>query len=87
MDAAVRGSETLPKLMRDEPDMYRVVTPPFTKVYQGIAFLKTNPVLQSAVLEALQKQFADGTYDALIKKWNLEASAAKALTVNGEPLH
>jgi ABC-type amino acid transport substrate-binding protein len=43
--------------------------------------------LQSAVLEALQKLFTDGTYDALIKKWNLEASAAKALTVNGEPLH
>jgi polar amino acid transport system substrate-binding protein len=87
MDAAVRGSETLPKLMRDEPDTYRVVTPPFTKVYQGIAFLKTNPTLQSAVLEALQKLFVDGTYDAFIKKWNLEASAAKTLTVNGEPLH
>lgn len=87
MDAAVRGSETLPKLMRDEPDTYRVVTPPITKVYQGIAFLKTNPTLQAAVLEALEKLFADGTYDALIKKWNLEASAAKAPTVNGEALH
>jgi polar amino acid transport system substrate-binding protein len=87
MDAAVRGSETLPTLMRDQPDTYRIVTPPFTKVYQGIAFMKTNPVLQTAVLDALRKLFADGTYTALVNKWHLEASAALAPTVNGEPLN
>ncbi|HWK46814.1 MAG TPA: ABC transporter substrate-binding protein [Stellaceae bacterium] len=85
IDAAVRGSETLPTMMRDEPDTYRIVTPPFTKVYQGIAFLKTNTALQDAVLVALNKLFADGTYTALIQKWHLEASAAPAPTVNGEP--
>ena len=86
MDAAVRGSETLPTLMQQEPDTYRIITPPFTKVFQGMAFTKSNTVLQAAVLDAVKKLFADGTYGKLIAKWKLEASAAPAPSVNGEKL-
>ena len=84
--AAVRGSETLPTIMAQEPNTYRILTPPFTTVYQGIAFPKTDPALRDAVLGALKQLVADGTYAALIAKWNLQASAAKAITMNGAPL-
>lgn len=86
IDAAVRGSETLPTLMAQEPGVYRIVTPPFTTVYQGIAFAKADTQLRDAVLGAVKQIFADGTYASLIAKWKLEASAARAITMNGAPL-
>ena len=86
IDAAVQGSETLPALMQAEPNVYRLVGAPFTKNYQGIAFAKIDTALRDAVLAALQALYADGTYTALIKKWDLEASAAAVITINGEPL-
>ena len=86
IDAAVQGSETLPALMAAEPGVYRLVAPPFTKNFQGIAFAKADTGLRDAVLGALRALYADGTYTALIKKWDLEASAAPAPTMNGDPL-
>jgi polar amino acid transport system substrate-binding protein len=83
IDAAVRGSETLPTLMAQEPGTYRIASPPFTVVLQGIAFPKSEPALRDAVLAAVKTLHADGTYATLIAKWKLEASAAKAITLNG----
>jgi len=86
IDAAVRGSETIPTLMEQDPGAYRIVTQPFTVVLQGIAFPKNETQLRDAVLGALKQVFADGTYARLIAKWKLEASAAKQITLNGAPL-
>jgi polar amino acid transport system substrate-binding protein len=86
IDAAVQGSETLPALMETEPKTYRLLGQPFTKNLQGIAFLKTDTGLRDAVAGALRTLFADGTYTKLIKKWSLDASAAAAPALNGEPL-
>jgi polar amino acid transport system substrate-binding protein len=86
IDAAVQGSETLPALMEAEPHTYRLMGPPFTKNFQGIAFTKTDTQLRDAVLGALKALYADGTYAALIKTWKLDASAAPAPTLNGGPL-
>ena len=86
IEAAVRGSETLPTIMAAEPGTYKIVTPPITVVLQGIAFTKENSALRDAVLAALNTAVADGTYAKLIEKWNLQASAAKAITMNGAPL-
>jgi polar amino acid transport system substrate-binding protein len=85
IDAAVQGSETLPTLMKTEPGIYRLVAPPFTKNFQGIAFTKADTGLRDAVMGALKSLYADGTYTALIKKWELDASAAPAPTLNGDP--
>jgi polar amino acid transport system substrate-binding protein len=86
IDAAVRGSETVPTVMEQDPGTYRIVTPPFTTVLQGIAFPKNETQLRDAVLGALKQVVADGTYAKLIAKWKLEASAAKQITLNGAPL-
>ena len=82
----VQGSETLPTLLKAEPGVYRVLSTPFTVVQQGIAFAKTDTQLRDAVAGALKKLFADGTYTALITKWELQASAAPAPGMNGGPL-
>jgi len=86
IDAAVQGSETLPTVFKAAPGMYRIVTPPFTTVQQGIAFAKTNTALRDQVAGVVKKLFADGTYTALIAKWGLEASAAPAPGMNGGPM-
>ncbi len=86
IDGGVQGSETLPTLMQNEPGIYRIVTPPFTTVLQGIAFAKTNTALRDAVAVAVKQIFADGTYTALIAKWKLQDSAAPAPGMNGGPL-
>ena len=85
-DGGVQGSETLPTLLKAEPGVYRVLSTPFTVVQQGIAFAKTDTQLRDAVAGALKKLFADGTYTALITKWELQASAAPAPGMNGGPL-
>lgn len=86
IDAAVQGSETLPALMKAEPNIYRLVAPPFTKNFQGIAFAKADTGFRDTITGALKALYADGTYAALIKKWELDASAAPAPTLNGGPL-
>lgn len=86
LDAGVQGSETIPYAMTLEPDVYRPLGVPFTSVSQGIAFTKQDTQLRDAVLAALKRLTADGTYAAIVTKWHLEASAAKQLTLNGAPL-
>lgn len=86
IDGAVRGSETLPTLMAQEPNTYKPLGAPFTVVLQGIAFPKEGSALRDAVLVAVKSIFADGTYAALIQKWHLEASAAKTISLNGAAL-
>ena len=86
IEAAVQGSETIPYLMAQEPDTYRVLGAPFTSVLQGIAFAKTNTALRDAVLAALQKLVAAGSYHALIVKWHQEANEHPSLTMNGAAL-
>jgi polar amino acid transport system substrate-binding protein len=86
LDAAVQGSETIPYAMTLEPNTYQPIGTPFTSLSQGIAFTKQDSQLRDAVLAALQKLMADGTYAQIIAKWHLEASAAHQITLNGAPL-
>ncbi len=83
---ACRAARRSPALLQAEPGTYRIVGAPFTKNFQGIAFAKTDTGLRDAVLGALKALYADGTYTALIKKCDLQSSAAPAPTMNAEPL-
>ncbi len=55
-------------LVKDRPDLAVVSQIP-THEKLGIAFAKTNPELCAAVNKALTEIKADGTFDALCKKW------------------
>lgn len=86
LDAAVQGSETLPYLMSVEPNAYAIVGDPFTRQYQGMAFAKKEAALRDAVGAALKAMIADGSYKAVLAKWNLEANAVPELMINEAPV-
>jgi len=86
LDAAVQGSETLPYLLNLEPDTYAIVGEPFTTVHQGIAISKKDDQLRDLIAKALKDMIADGSYDAVLKKWALQSAGVKTVKINEEPL-
>ncbi|MFC3058714.1 ABC transporter substrate-binding protein [Paenirhodobacter populi] len=85
LDAVVQGSETLPYAMENEPGLYRMLGAPFTVGYQGIAFRKEDTQLREAVTEALSALIADGTYGAILAKYDLSANAVEKPLLNAAP--
>ena len=86
LDAAVQGSETLPYLMSVEPNTYVIVGDPFTRQHQGMGFAKKDTALRDAVAAALKAMIADGSYKAVLAKWNLEANAVSEVMINEVPV-
>jgi polar amino acid transport system substrate-binding protein len=86
LDAAVQGSETLPYLMSIEPNTYAIVGEPFTRQHQGMGFAKKDTALRDAVAAALKAMIADGSYKAVLAKWNLEANAVSEVMINEVPV-
>ena len=84
LDAAVQGSETLPYLMNQEPGTYAIIGTPFTTVHQGLAFAKKDTELRDAVAKAFAQMLADGSYAAVLKKWELTDAKVDKLMINGE---
>ena len=84
LDAAVQGSETLPYLLNLEPNTYAIIGKPFTSVYQGMGFAKKDTELRDAVAHAFKEMIADGTYEEVLKKWELQDAKLDKLMVNGE---
>lgn len=84
-EGGAQGSETVPYVMSLEPNTYKPLGTPFGGGQQGIAFTKTDTQLRDAVLGAFKKLLANGSYAAIIAKWNLQTSAIKQAGINGTP--
>ena len=82
IDAAMQGSETLPYLKTQEKDMYKTVGLPISKQFTGLGVSKKKPELSEAVKVAMQSMVDDGTYQTILKKWDLELGAIKTVTIN-----
>jgi polar amino acid transport system substrate-binding protein len=82
IDAAMQGSETLPYLKTQEKDMYKTVGLPISKQFTGLGVSKKKPELSEAVKVALQSMVDDGSYQAILKKWDLELGAIQTVTIN-----
>lgn len=82
VDAAVQGSETLPYIMQQEPNAYAVVGQPIAYQLTGIALPKAETGLQQAVAGALDAMIADGSYKALLAKWQLSPEGVGKATIN-----
>lgn len=82
IDAAMQGSETLPYLKTQEKDMYKSVGLPISSQFTGLGVSKKKPELSEAVKVALQSMIDDGSYQAILKKWDLELGAIKTVTIN-----
>lgn len=82
IDAAMQGSETLSYLKTQEKDMYKTVGQPISVQFTGLGVSKKKPELSEAVKVALQSMVDDGSYNAILKKWDLELGAIKDVTIN-----
>ena len=82
IDAAMQGSETLSYLKTQEKDMYKTVGQPISVQFTGLGVSKKKPELSEAVKVALQSMVDDGSYGAILKKWDLELGAIKEVTIN-----
>ena len=82
VDAAAQGSETLPYIMAQEPNAFAPVGATFKVGYNGIATRKDDKLLQDALSEALAQLIADGSYAALLKKYNMADQAVEKVTIN-----
>lgn len=85
LDGAVQGSETLPYLLSLEPNTYVIVGKPFTSVYQGMAFAKKDTALRDAVAKAFKGMLEDGSYDAVLAKWQQQDARVGKLMIDSEP--
>ena len=71
-----------------EGEYFELITPTdapegYTSVLTGIGILKANSDLTAAIQAAVQSLINDGTYTALLEKWNLAAFAVSEATING----
>jgi polar amino acid transport system substrate-binding protein len=82
IDAAVQGNETLPYVMSQEPKAYAPVGAAFGTQYTGIAVSKSDPAMQAAMASALDALIADGSYKALLAKWQLSDDGVEKATIN-----
>ncbi|RON02547.1 ABC transporter substrate-binding protein [Pseudomonas brassicacearum] len=82
IDAAMQGSETLSYLKTQEKDTYKTVGAPISVQFSGLGVSKKKPELSEAVKVALQSMVDDGSYQAILKKWDLELGAIKTVTIN-----
>jgi polar amino acid transport system substrate-binding protein len=76
-DGAISSTSVITAMMSNAPGTFEPLGEPFnTSSRLGIGTAKTNPGLHDALLAALKAMHADGSYDALIKKWGLPASSS-----------
>jgi len=55
----------------------------YEPVFTGIGVLKSNTGLRDAIQAALNSAIADGSYQAVLDKWNLGTFAVTEATING----
>lgn len=82
IDAAVQGNETLPYVLAQEPRTYLALGGPIATQYTGLALPPKEAGLHQAVAGALDALIADGTYKALLDKWQLSANGVEKATLN-----
>lgn len=77
IDAALTSTATIAAMIAENPASYELASEPFdvtTKI--GVAVRKDSGLLKAKLEAALQGMVKDGTYAALLKKWNLPAQAS-----------
>jgi polar amino acid transport system substrate-binding protein len=62
---------------------YELLGSPSDPTPYGIAIAKKDTELRDAIVDALKDAILDGTYDKLLRKYNLHAGALKTTAVNG----
>ena len=83
MDAAIAGYAALQQPTKLELVVDSANPNGYTPVFTAIGVLKGNTGLANAVQAALNSAIADGSYQAVLDKWNLGTFAVTEATING----
>ena len=78
-------SVALKALSRSEPSFFRHVPYDLAGSRAHAHELQRAGILHASELDSLLTLLANGTYGAIIAKWNLQSSAVKQASVNGTP--
>lgn len=81
--AVVLGPEYVKYLISQEPDTYVLIGEPLSLHHFGFAVDKANSQVRDDVAKGLEAIIKDGSYQAVLKKWNLESQAIAEVTIDG----
>lgn len=70
--------ETAGYVIKETPGVFKTVGAPYGQIATGMATRKDNSPLHDALAAALASVQKDGTYDGILKNWNLSGDALKA---------
>jgi polar amino acid transport system substrate-binding protein len=84
-DAAVQGAETIPYQNTIEGSRYVILGKPFLVQQMGLGFAKDDSQFGQKLKPALAALIADGSYQELLRKWDLTDSAIEQAMINGQP--
>lgn len=77
VDAGLTSTATASVMISENPDTYEMAGPPFDATTKlGIALRKDSGPLKTALEASLRAMVKDGSFAALMKKWNLPASVS-----------
>ncbi|WP_349631473.1 ABC transporter substrate-binding protein [Bradyrhizobium sp. BR 10289] len=84
-DAAVQGAETIPYQNTIEGNRYVILGKPFLVQDMGLGFAKDDAPFGLKLKQALAALMVDGSYQELLRKWDLTGSAVEQAMINGQP--
>ena len=84
-DVAVQGAETIPYQNTVEGNRYVILGRPFLVQPMGLGFARDDPEFGQKLKQALAALMADGSYQELLRKWDLTDSAIEQAMINGQP--
>ncbi|MDQ0392790.1 polar amino acid transport system substrate-binding protein [Labrys monachus] len=77
VDAFYGGTATEADYNKQNPGALKLASPQTSTFYTGIATIKKDADVHEALDAAFKKTQADGSYDAVVKKWSFESMAMK----------
>lgn len=75
VDSYATTLETAAYVMKQQPNTFKLVGEPFNRIQVGAATRKGDSALHDALALALAAIEKNGTYEAILKKWNLTGDA------------
>ena len=81
--AVVLGPEYVKYLISQEPNTYVLIGEPLSLHHFGFAVDKANMQVRDDVAKGLEAIIKDGSYQAVLKKWNLESQAVADVMIDG----
>jgi polar amino acid transport system substrate-binding protein len=77
VDAFYGGTATEADYNKQNPSALKLAGPQTSTFFTGIATLKKNSDVHDALAAAFKQTQSDGSYDAVVKRWNFESMAIK----------